>query len=97
MFDSCSQIMTIDFCSVSRNPFDDTPATKVSNLADSGLGGSLSSGFRQPPNQPIASGVSLPLKEPQPSKNPFGDENDEEAAEKNTEETEAYPEYLNPF
>ncbi|VDL50836.1 unnamed protein product [Hymenolepis diminuta] len=80
-----------------KNPFDDTPVTKVSNLADSGLGGSLSSGFRQPPNQPSASGVSLSIKEPHPSKNPFGDENDEEAAEKNTEETEAYPEYLNPF
>ncbi|KAM3180543.1 hypothetical protein ACTXT7_016070 [Hymenolepis weldensis] len=96
VFDACSQIIAIDFGSVSRNPFDDTPATKVSNLADSGLGGSLSSGFRQPPNRPIASGVSL-SGGPHPSKNPFGDENGEEAAEKNIEEDEAYPEYLNPF
>nr|CDS28590.1 vacuolar protein sorting associated protein 11 [Hymenolepis microstoma] len=81
-----------------NNPFNDLPPKKVSNLVDSGLGGSLSSGFGQPVNRSIPSTVSSSIGKPyQPSKNPFGDDNDEEMAEKGMEETEAYPEHLNPF
>ncbi|KAM7535055.1 hypothetical protein Aperf_G00000104130 [Anoplocephala perfoliata] len=86
-----------------KNPFDDVTSTRNgSALADSGIGGSLSSGVRpseiRPTPSTVDSGVSASASKPnQFSTNPFDEDNDECRAENAPGETEAYPEHLNPF